>query len=62
LEDEKKEATVPDLEVSDSDSDEEFRAVRKKLKLNKGTEGLSVFDLTGKEDNINLTPPPTVTR
>ena len=62
LEDEKKEATVPDLEVSDSDSDEEFRAVRKKLKLNKGTEGPSVFDLTGKEDNINLTPPPTATR
>ena len=66
LEDEENDASVPDLEVSgslsDSDSDEEFRAVRKKHKLNEGTEEPSVFDLSREEDDINLTPQPTVTR
>ena len=66
LEDEENDATVPDLQVSvsltDSDSDEEFRALRKKQKLNVGIEEASVFDDSGEECNINLTQPPTVTR
>ena len=59
-------ASVPDLEVSgslsDLDSDEEIRAVRKKQKLNEGIKEPSVFNDSGEEDNINLTQPPTVTR
>ena len=66
LEDEENDASVSDLQVSDTisdlESDEEFRAVRKKQKLNEGIEEPSVFDESGEEDNINLTQPPTVTR
>ena len=66
LEYEENDASVSDLQVSDTisdlESDEEFRAVRKKQKLNEGIKEPSVFNDSGEEDNINLTQPPTVTR